>query len=70
MEQRDNRLTKALVTNPIQAPPSPNEATKEEEDVIPLDEQTPWQIPQDVKIEIEGDYSNVPFEYEVTNANS
>ena len=66
----DNRLTKALVTNPIQSPPSPNEATKEEDEIVPLDEQSPWQIPEDVKIEIEGDSSNTPYEYEVTNGRS
>ena len=70
MEQMDQRMTKALVINPVQSAPSPNEATQEDDEVIPLDEQTPWQIPQDVKVEVEGDTSNVPFGFEVTNANS
>jgi hypothetical protein len=51
-------------------PPSPNQATKAEEVEVPLDEQSPWQIPNDVKVEIEGGDTLSPLGYEVTNATS
>jgi hypothetical protein len=61
---------KKSVQNPVSASPSPNEATQEEEQIVSLDEQTPWQIPRDIKVEVEGSESVAPLGYEVTNATS
>jgi hypothetical protein len=43
----------------------PNEATQEQNDFTPLDENVPWDIPGDVKIKVEGGDTLVPPGYEV-----
>jgi len=70
LEHVDNTVTKTLVTNPPVAAPSPNEATQEDVEEVPLSEQSPWEIPNNIKIEVEGGDTFAPYGYEVTNANS
>ena len=66
--EHDNSMTRKFVVNaaPTETP-APNEATNIEEDVVPLDEQHPWSIPKDVKLEVEGGDTLAPPGYEVTN---
>ena len=66
--KHDDNITKKLMVPNPQSSPEPNEAAQQEEEVVPLDEQSPWHIPRDVKIEVEGGDSLAPLEYEVANA--
>ena len=64
-----DRISHIEIGNPP-VKPSANQATKSEAEIVPLDEQNPWQIPNDVKVEIEGGDTIAPLGYEVTNATS
>lgn len=44
--------------------PTPNEASKVNDNIVDLDEQNTYNVPPDVKLDIEGGDSHVPPEFE------
>lgn len=42
---------------------SPNRLKQLNEKTVPLAEESPWQIPKDVKVEVEGGDTNIPYSY-------
>ena len=54
----------ALDKQPPAVQSSPNEATEDEEDSNLMDENAPWEIPEDVKITVEGGDTLVPPGFE------
>jgi hypothetical protein len=63
----DSMTKKLLVTHQPNLTPAPNEATIIEDESVPLDEQHPWSIPKDVKVEVEGGDTLAPPGFEVSN---
>ena len=42
---------------------SPNKVTQKPDKTVPLGEEIPWNIPPDVKINVEGGDNNIPYGY-------